>query len=1428
MKKHLLLFLSFFLMAAASLHAADYYWVGGGGNWSDINHWRLGSSTGETPSIVPSSMDNVYFTANSGFGTTTAQKTIVLDANVFCHSMTWVDVANMPVFNRTNNSYAVEISGDLSLSPDVTYNIQVTFKGATNNTLKTNGTVLGYLAIEIDKPDGKLTLVDSLINKTTNRTNNLALTAGTLDLSGKKLEMVQFNSSNGNVRNLNIADATIVFSYRWDYRGANKTLIADRSDMTSGGYLIIDGGTYNNVTCGGTSSNVFAVNYTSFSKLTFTNTSTGSFAQVGSSNVVDSLIYKGRGRIYDNNTIKHVIFEQEGLVLGANNTIHYMKNLGNLSVTRGPQTIDSLLLAPNKSSDFAGGDITINKYLEASGMACEAFTELTGDTTNFKLVFGPEATASINNVFLTGIRASGSITPLTVTGIDGDGNDGFVFNPPASSGATTYYWVGGQGDWNDKNHWSQSSGGSGDGCIPFINDNVVFDANSGFTAGNNTVTTTGNVYCHDMTWQAGVGTAIFNESTSQKCLVYGSVVLSPDVTMNATLEISGSEAVTATTNGAGTGTLQFYVKKSDAGLLKITDDWTNPNGSIELMDGTVDLSERSISISAINSTQTYPARHIDITNANIHVTNAWRFTGLYKYIESAGSVITSDYIFVTNGLNYPEVNLTYGGTSGAFNISSTTFGALSFTDPGTTTNASINGGNTIRKLEFKGAGSLAGAGNMIDSLVLGASRNYKFTGINTVKKYMSASSISCTGLSELRGNPNGTIDFYPEAEVEISNVYLMNMTATGQTPSFTGADAGGNEGWTINSATGSTRYWVGGSGDWNDATHWSVISGGAPGACIPTVYDDVIFDAASGFATGNNTVTINNGNAYCHNMDWSAATGNPTWTKAAAWNIEVWGETLTLNSDANFNVTPLTVKGPSATTLSGVVKGNFDINIDKQEGSLTLANDYSNTATDILLTSGIFNALGKQLSVASVDNNALSNKMEINITGSVIKTNTWRYSGDSTNHTLNAQNAHITTPVFIVTGKQYDTVTVSGTLSTHCVPSGAQINQLTFTDSDGASHIGLNGAANKIGTLTFKGGGAFYGTGNIIDTLVFFPGSSYTFKAATNTTINNAWYGSGTPCKLTEILTDGASNATITRPAGSTAFDYIRVKGITAVGAEPFMAEAHSIDLGGNTGWEIAPYDGAKPINGMGDDRAIPKADFPYTIHTDGFFATPLAQYTWGDGSQLDSLVITDTGTYTILVRFENNCAVEDTVHITYDIPLPVELTSFDVDVINCTPTVKWTTGQQVNFKEFEVQRSTDGNSYATIAKVAPSFQTNKYSYTDNNASQHVKYSYRLQLVDYNDALPAYSKVKTISLECAVVNTRLYPNPTTGIVHVILPAGFDKADINVFSVAGYKVKADVKHSGNDYTVNLGHLASGIYFIEIKHNGTSQKFKVLKK
>lgn len=54
---------------------------------------------------------------------------------------------------------------------------------------------------------------------------------------------------------------------------------------------------------------------------------------------------------------------------------------------------------------------------------------------------------------------------------------------------------------------------------------------------------------------------------------------------------------------------------------------------------------------------------------------------------------------------------------------------------------------------------------------------------------------------------------------------------------------------------GPNKYWVGGSGNWNDSMHWSNISGGSGGAAVPSYSNTVIVDNNS-VIEGEETLTI--------------------------------------------------------------------------------------------------------------------------------------------------------------------------------------------------------------------------------------------------------------------------------------------------------------------------------------------------------------------------------------------------------------------------------------------------------------------------------------------------------------------------------------------------------------------------------------------
>lgn len=112
----------------------------------------------------------------------------------------------------------------------------------------------------------------------------------------------------------------------------------------------------------------------------------------------------------------------------------------------------------------------------------------------------------------------------------------------------------------------------------------------------------------------------------------------------------------------------------------------------------------------------------------------------------------------------------------------------------------------------------------------------------------------------------------------------------------------------------ASRYWVGGSGTWVglNTANWSATSGGAGGASVPTIADDVFFDANSGggdiagtgsaktidmrgftgtFTSSGNTIILGSGNSYL-----STAVGGLSGISFRGTATTLYGEGATVKS----------------------------------------------------------------------------------------------------------------------------------------------------------------------------------------------------------------------------------------------------------------------------------------------------------------------------------------------------------------------------------------------------------------------------------------------------------------------------------------------------------------------------------------------------
>lgn len=176
---------------------------------------------------------------------------------------------------------------------------------------------------------------------------------------------------------------------------------------------------------------------------------------------------------------------------------------------------------------------------------------------------------------------------------------------------------------------------------------------------------------------------------------------------------------------------------------------------------------------------------------------------------------------------------------------------------------------------------------------------------------------------------------------------------------------------------------------------------------------------------------------------------------------------------------------------------------------------------------------------------------------------------------------------------------------------------------------------------------------------------------------------------------------------------------------------------------------------------------------------------------------------------------------------LPLKLLSFDVKSNSISEKnsadLKWTTTQEVNTKEFLVERRTNEKNFETIGTRAAANRSgiNYYSFFDDNIAIGTNY-YRLKQVDLNGDF-TYSNI--ISLD----NTSdklvsVYPNPVKNELTVEYGAN-KPAAISINSVNGAKVHS--QSITESTTISLQHLKPGSYILSLNNGESNDVVKFIK-
>ncbi len=154
--------------------------------------------------------------------------------------------------------------------------------------------------------------------------------------------------------------------------------------------------------------------------------------------------------------------------------------------------------------------------------------------------------------------------------------------------------------------------------------------------------------------------------------------------------------------------------------------------------------------------------------------------------------------------------------------------------------------------------------------------------------------------------------------------------------------------------------------------------------------------------------------------------------------------------------------------------------------------------------------------------------------------------------------------------------------------------------------------------------------------------------------------------------------------------------------------------------------------------------------------AVPNYTYTWdyGDGTSVTSSNPPDhyydtPGTYIVEVEVVDALGCTQTFQRIIDVidcvPLPIELTNFNAELIQNEVVLKWTTASETNNDYFLVERSNDLSNWDAIIEVnGAGNSTEEINYMDYDKRPMSGLSYyRLKQVDYNGEY-SYSAVKSV------------------------------------------------------------------------------------
>lgn len=170
---------------------------------------------------------------------------------------------------------------------------------------------------------------------------------------------------------------------------------------------------------------------------------------------------------------------------------------------------------------------------------------------------------------------------------------------------------------------------------------------------------------------------------------------------------------------------------------------------------------------------------------------------------------------------------------------------------------------------------------------------------------------------------------------------------------------------------------------------------------------------------------------------------------------------------------------------------------------------------------------------------------------------------------------------------------------------------------------------------------------------------------------------------------------------------------------------------------------------------------------------------------------------------------------------LPLKLISFNGSYKGDTNQLEWETADEINTKEFVIERSQDGVRFTAISAIPASGNGNHvYSYHDNFGGSDYVY-YRLKMID-QDGKFTYSSIIWIKRTSERnISVSVFPNPVKNLTTISISDNLlIGSKVYLSDLSGKTVKSFVINRKFEI-LDMSQFTAGIYLLRLQ-NGTVQK------